>query len=193
MRKRSGLGFTLIELILAVSVAGIMLALAMPTMSTWLANSAIRVNAEAVSNAIQYSRAEALRRNTAVQMVIDTAGTSWTIREVATGDLIQQRDADGRANTVNITFEPAAARTLTFSGLGTITDSTPIVALKVDSSTLSAAQSREMCVMVTVSGASRMCDPFRATGNLEAAGATVITKDPQSCQPAVPTVCIPTP
>lgn len=193
MRDCGSRGFTIIELMIAVSVMGIMLALAVPSMTTWLANSAIRANAEAVSGAIQDARTEAIRRNTPVQLVMDTAGTSWTISEVASGNVIQQRGAEARADSVALTFEPAAARTLTFSALGTVTDTTPIVALKVDSSTISAAQSREMCVMVTVSGGSRMCDPFRSTANLEVSGATVVTKDPQSCQPSVPAVCVPTP
>jgi len=170
-----------------------MLALAVPAMTTWLGNVAVRTNAEAISGAIQFARTEAIRLNSSVQLVMDTAGTTWTISQVSDGSVIQQHAAEGRADTVSIAFQPAAARTLTFSSFGTITDSTPITALKVDSLTLSPSQSREMCVTISASGGSRMCDPFRSTANLEAGGASVVTTDPQSCQPAVPAVCVPTP
>lgn len=193
MRIRRNHGFTLIELAITVSVAGILMALAMPSFTTWLGNVAIRTNAEAISSAIQFARTEAIRRNASVRIVMDAAGTAWTVSLVSDGSIIQERAAEGRADTVTLTFEPAAARTLTFSQFGTISDAAPITALKVDSSTISAANSREMCVMVSTSGISRMCDPARATANLEAAGATVVTKDPQSCQPAVPPVCVVTP
>ena len=193
MRSGPNRGFTLIELLIAVSVAGIMLALAMPSFTSWIANVAVRTNAEAISAGIQFARTEAIRRNSSVQMVMDTAGTSWTISLVSNGSVIQQRAGEGRADTVAVTFEPAASRTLTFSQFGTITDAAPITALKVDSATVSPAASREMCVMVATSGTSRMCDPARSVANLEAAGATVVTRDPQSCQPAVPAVCVVTP
>jgi len=193
MRVRRHYGFTLIELLIAVSVAGILMALAVPSMTAWLGNVAIRTNAEAISGAIQFARTEAIRRNASVQIIMDTAGTAWTITLVSDGSVIQERAAEGRADTVALTFEPAAARTLTFSQFGTISDAAPITALKVDSLTISAASSREMCVMVFTSGISRMCDPARSTANLELSG-PVVTKDPQSCQPAVPTpVCVVTP
>lgn len=193
MRVRRNHGFTLIELLIAVSVAGILMALAMPSFTAWLGNVAIRTNAEAISGAIQFARTEAIRRNASVQLVMDAAGTAWTVSLASNNSIIQERAAEGRADTVSLTFEPAASRTLTFSQFGTITDGTPITALKVDSSTISAASSREMCIMVSASGISRMCDPARATANLELAGSTVVTKDPQSCQPAVPPVCVVTP
>jgi type IV fimbrial biogenesis protein FimT len=193
MSRRQIAGFTLIELLITVSIAGILLALAVPSFTAWLGNVAIRGNAEAISGAIQLARSEAIRRNAGVQLVFDANGTSWTISQVSDSAVIQQRGAEARADTVQITFEPAAARTLTFGSLGTITDTSPVTALKVDSNTLSAADSREMCVMVTASGGARMCDPRRATANLEASGSATVTKDPQSCQPAVPVVCTPTP
>lgn len=193
MYRRTASGFTLIELIIAVSIAGILLALALPSFTAWLGNVAIRTNAEAINNAIQLARSEAIRRNTNVQLVMDAAGTSWTISVVNPAEVLQQRAAEGRSETVAITFEPAAARTFTFGPFGALSDATPITALKVDSGRISAAESREMCVMISLSGTSRMCDPARATGNLELSGATVVTKDPQSCQPAVPPVCVVTP
>jgi type IV fimbrial biogenesis protein FimT len=194
MHAMANRGFTLVELLIAVAVAGVMLALGVPAMTTWLGNVAIRTNAEAINDAIQLARSEAIRRNASVQIVFDAAGRSWTTTQVSDSSMIQQRTAEGRAETVNVTFAPDV-RTITFGALGTITDAdaSRITALKVDSNTLAAANSREMCITLTVSGGSRMCDPARATGSLEAGGSGVVTKDPQSCQPSVPAVCTVTP
>lgn len=190
IRHRKPGGFTLIELMVAVAVMGIMLMLAVPAMGTWLGNAAIRTNAEAISNAVQFARTEAIRRNASVRITIDAAGTSWNITMVSDGTVVQERSADANASKVAVTFEPAASRTITFSGLGSITDAAPITAVKVDSTTISAAQSREMCVMIAVSGVARMCDPQRSSANLEKSGSTKVTTDPMSCQPAVPAVCL---
>lgn len=183
-------GFTIIELLVAVAVLALMLMLGVPAMGTWLGNASIRANAEAVSNAIQFARTEAIRRNTNVQITMDAAGTSWTINLVSDGSVVQERGADAKASSVAVTFEPSASRTVTFNGLGAITDAAPITAIKVDSTTMAAAESREMCVMIGVSGIARMCDPQRSTANLEASGSTKVTTDPMSCQPAVPAVCL---
>ncbi len=191
MRTRSG--FTLIEVMITVAVLGVLLAIGVPSLTNIIGNMAVRTNAEAINSAIQFARAEAIRRNAAVKIEMSAAGTSWRIRFVSDNSVLQERGEEGRANTVAVTFEPAAVRIITFGSLGTVTDATPITALKVDSVTLSAANSREMCVMLSVTGSSRVCDPQRATANLEAGGSTITTTDPQSCQPAVPAICTPTP
>jgi type IV fimbrial biogenesis protein FimT len=185
-------GFSIIELMIAVAVLAIMLLLGMPAMGTWLGNASIRTNAEAISNAVQFARTDAIRRNASVRITMNAAGTSWTINTVSDGAVVQERNAEANASNVAVTFEPAASRTITFSGLGAITDDTAvrITAIKVDSATMTAAQSREMCIMIAASGIARMCDPQRSTANLEASGSTKVTTDPMSCQPAVPAVCL---
>src|SRR5262245_2976784 len=88
MNKRS-YGFTLIELIITLVVLGLLFAIGMPGMMTWLQNQQIKVSAESLQSGLQFARTEALRRNALVQFqLVDTltpacaptnTGTSWIV------------------------------------------------------------------------------------------------------------------
>ena len=60
MRQR---GFTLVELIVAIAVLALVLAVSMPSIGTWMDNTRIRNVADALQNGIQIAKAEAVRRN----------------------------------------------------------------------------------------------------------------------------------
>lgn len=64
-------GFTLIELVVAIAIIGILMALGLPSFMTWLRNVQIRNAAETMQNGLQFARSEALRRNERV--------TFWTV------------------------------------------------------------------------------------------------------------------
>jgi type IV fimbrial biogenesis protein FimT len=56
-------GFTLIELMVTVSIMGILLAASLPSVGVWLSNQRIRNTASSISAGIQYAQTEAVRRN----------------------------------------------------------------------------------------------------------------------------------
>ncbi|MDZ4212040.1 MAG: prepilin-type N-terminal cleavage/methylation domain-containing protein, partial [Methylotenera sp.] len=63
MKKISkNLGFSLIELMVAVSVLGITLAYAMPSFSTWIQDSKTRTIAESLQNGIRIAQVEAVNK-----------------------------------------------------------------------------------------------------------------------------------
>jgi len=66
-------GFTLVELMIAVAVLGILLSVGVPSFKAWLLNTKIRTTAEAMQNGLQLARAEAVRRNERVRFVISGA------------------------------------------------------------------------------------------------------------------------
>lgn len=82
-------GFSLIELLIAVVVFGVLTAIAAPTFSTWTQNSRIRTTTQSIENGLQQARAEAIRRNMQVRFqltdtvtdscAISASGTSWVI------------------------------------------------------------------------------------------------------------------
>lgn len=173
-------GLTLIELLIGLAVLGIVLMLAMPSFAAWIQNTAIRSTGEAIANGAQLARAEAIRRNTGVELSVGT-DSSWLVRVVEDGETIQERSAaEGSANTV-IAITPDGASKVTFNGLGRVVSnddaSPPITAVKLDSAVLDAADSRDLCVVIGTGGAVRMCDPNATTG------------DPRACPAPLPTGC----
>jgi type IV fimbrial biogenesis protein FimT len=62
-RVKDTSGFTLIEMITTISIFGILVALTVPAMQTWIANSKVRSVADVLQNGVRLARAESLRRS----------------------------------------------------------------------------------------------------------------------------------
>jgi type IV fimbrial biogenesis protein FimT len=87
--KRSGRGFSLIELLIAVAIAGILLALAAPAYRIWVGNMRIRTTTESIQNGLQMARTEAVRRNALIRFqltdnigagcALSTTVSNWVI------------------------------------------------------------------------------------------------------------------
>lgn len=56
-------GFSMVEMAVTLAVLGILMAAAMPSMGTWMANARIRNTAESINEGLQKARTEAVRRN----------------------------------------------------------------------------------------------------------------------------------
>jgi type IV fimbrial biogenesis protein FimT len=181
MNMKSVKGVTLIELMVTLVVLGILVFLSLPTYTIWMQNTQIRTAGEAILSGLTLARTEAVRRNSSVELRM-TAGSGWTATDVVGGELIQSRTAEEGTASAVVTITPNVADRVTFSGLGRVTlngdGSAPITEIKVDSTSIPAAESREMCVMISASGLVRMCDPQVAAG------------DPRACVPAVPAGCL---
>ena len=174
-------GFTLIELVTVVTILSIMLFLALPNFNVWLQNTQIRTAGEAILNGLQLARAEAVRRNVNVELRMDLS-SGWTARLPDTGEVLQTRLAGEGSSTALVTITPLGARKVTFSSLGTIAanadGSNPVSEFKIDSISLAAADSRELCILIRTGGNIRMCDP------------QVASTDTRSCGAAIPAGCL---
>ena len=60
MRQR---GFSLVELVITLAVLALILAVAAPTVGSWMGNARIRNVADTLQNGLQIARGEAVRRN----------------------------------------------------------------------------------------------------------------------------------
>lgn len=185
MNPRLQQGFTIVELAVVVGLLGFLLALGVPAMSDMIANARVRTAAEGVLNGMQIARAEAIRRNTPVNLQIGADGISWNV--VLSGDLtntaLQTRAAESSASitatptftspTLTDTPQSAPSAVLTFSGWGSMT--IPIGGQMTTPAAFgilyrsSATGSRGMCTAV-VFNTPRLCDPQRTTAT-----------DPQAC------------
>jgi type IV fimbrial biogenesis protein FimT len=162
--KQRPAGFSLIELMIAISIVAILLAVGLPSFNTWIQNARIRTATEAVLNGLQLARAEAVRRNTGVRFVLGT-GSGWTVNVDADDSEIQSRSSAEGSPNVTLAITPGGATTATFNGLGRIVANTDASAsltdieLAVPSSVLSADLMRKLQIKITGGGQIRTCDP----------------------------------
>lgn len=87
-------GFTLIEMMVTVTLAAILLALAMPSLTTWTRNVKVRTVADSLQNGLREAQTEALRRsrqvafsltnsaNPASSLTATANGSNWSINIV---------------------------------------------------------------------------------------------------------------
>ena len=122
---RAAKGFTLIELMITLSVLAIILSLAAPSFSTMLQDNRIGALSSELQGAIQLARAEAVKRRTNVIICRRNAagtacengtnwGAGWLIQQVS-GDVIKVWDP---ATAIAITG-PNAGVTFRSSGMTT--------------------------------------------------------------------------
>ena len=169
MLKRGAIerGFTLVELLISITVLGIILMLGLPTFGSWLQNQQLRAASEGLLNGLQTARAEAIRRNLLVQIAVAPPGTGWSVTEAVSTAPIQTRvKEEGSPNAVLI-VTPNTANTVTFTSLGSVAanlDTSPTASLfdirnPAGGSCQPAGPMRCLRVVVSGGGSLRMCDP----------------------------------
>lgn len=84
MRQRSA-GFTLIELIITVSIAALLIAAAIPAIGNWMNNAKVRSTAESLQNSVRLAQAEAISRGQQTVLVLTSSAPAWNSTPVANG------------------------------------------------------------------------------------------------------------
>lgn len=123
-------GMSLIEVMVGLTLAAILLALAAPSFSTGMQNRQIRTAAEAIQNGLTYARTEALRRNRNVQFELqdpngwrvgcEVEDTTLIDGEEACPATMQTREAlEGSMNAVVESVETVTSATGAASGTAT--------------------------------------------------------------------------
>lgn len=176
--KKPALGFSLIELIIAIAIVGLVSAIAMPSYATWIKNSRVRTAAESIQNGLQTARAEAVKRNASIQFSL-SANSNWsidcvTISSNCPATILSRLASEGSTGGAIITLSPdgtAFPAKATFSNLGLLDNSTsPAPFNQVDIS-ISGAD-RPLRVTLGVGGNTRVCDPSPSLSD---------TNDPRRC------------
>lgn len=172
-------GFSLTELMVALAIGAMLVTLAVPSYTLWVADAQIRAAAESVGSGLRLAQGEAVKRNSQVEFVIDpTTGTGgWRARLVADGSTIEQAYfAEGAARTAFTTLSVGGgpgATTVTFTGLGGIAaanaDASPVLAeIRIATSTgISGTRNLNVLVGGGASGVAgqatrtgiKICDP----------------------------------
>ena len=160
-------GITLTEIMIAVAIIGVLMALGMPAFQNWIQNTQIRTASEAIMNGLQTARNEAIRRNASVQFRLDGgANTQWRVNLSIDpdGTPIQSRAAQEGSANATITLVPAGSDTVTFSALGRVVpnaDASPsLTRVTIDNVLIPVvADRRTLQIDIPAGGALRMCDP----------------------------------
>jgi type IV fimbrial biogenesis protein FimT len=181
-RRRTVQGVTLIELMIGITVLGILIMIGLPAMGHWLQNTQIRTHAETTFSGLQLARSEALKRNSSVRFqfveslttgcVLTPLGKSWVVslgdpaglcaeEPSETGAMIIQKK-DGAEGSPNTVLESSAS-VIVFNGLGRMTGGgTLTVNITNPAGGVCGTvpgQMRCMRVVVSSGGQVRMCDP----------------------------------
>jgi type IV fimbrial biogenesis protein FimT len=167
--KKRLTGFTIIELMVVVTVMSILAGIALPSYNAWMRSIQIRNAGQAIVNGLQKARGEAISRNSAVEFKLGTA-SSWTVGCVTTTatcpNPIESRDAsDGSKDVTVVAVNGATAATkVTFNSFGRVV-SNPDGSVSINKLTLSAVNGgKNMQVSIGVGGDAKMCDPSLTAG-----------------------------
>jgi type IV fimbrial biogenesis protein FimT len=135
-------GFTMIEMAVTMTIFAILVALGVPSMTTWIRNNKVRAVSDSLQTGLRLAQAESLRRSrqvvfaltnsttpTAYPLASVSNGTSWaiwTVPSMTTGELPQFVESGVLSNVssqVTITTTPAISA-VCFNSVGRLVANT---------------------------------------------------------------------
>lgn len=187
-RLRRCAGINLIETMVTLSIAAIVLTIAIPAFSDWISNASVRSSAETLQAALQSARAEAVLRNATVRLTLNNEDglPSWSFGctrvSAQCPSLIRQQEvsSDSPARIGIVVSDPAAdlatelAKPLTvgnglpagvsFDALGAVSAATVATDIaRIDILHISSATARRLVILIGSGGMIRLCDPASST------------------------------
>jgi type IV fimbrial biogenesis protein FimT len=183
LRRGARRGFSVIELMITVVLAALLLALAAPSLSTWVRNSQVRTVADSLQNGLRLAQTEAVRRQRQVVFFLSdsaactTANTAsangrfWVVRTVPlldgeAAEVVQCGTLADVAAGTTITGPTAlcfnstgrvVANASPGGGAACVPDASGLHSYDVARS----GADRSLRVTVALGGQTRLCDPAR--------------------------------
>ena len=177
-------GFTLVELMVTLVLAGLLLGLAMPAFGTWTRNAQVRTVSDSLQHGVRLAQAEAVRRNRQVVFFLtDSAacnlatesnanGAFWAIRTVPlmngeNSEAVQCGVTSDVAGGVSIAGPQAlcfnsGGRQVANASTGVTGATCTLNATGTSNYNVSATgANRALRVTVSLGGQVRLCDPAR--------------------------------
>lgn len=168
LSKARAAGFTVVELMVTLAVVAILAAIAVPTMRNVIENSHIRATSQSLQNGLALARAEAVRLNTQVELVLTAGG--WNIQLVSDGTLLRQASGKELASGTSVTTTPAGSDRVTFDAFGRTVAINPtdasaaITDIDVEATNPSGSPGyKPLQIQITNGGLARLCDPAVAS------------------------------
>ena len=199
MSGRCRAGFTLVELLITMTLIAFLLMLAVPALGTWSADARVRSVAESMQNAVRLAQATAVARSRSTVFALTSATPTWNATPTANGsnwyvDVLPLSVSDESASTDSLVQAATVASQygvtitgqalLCFNSLGqqatktaTATGLSATCTASADDSNAPVAYtlsktggSRTLKVLVYLGGQVRMCDAAKTLSTTNPAG-----------------------
>lgn len=162
-------GFTLIEVMVALTIMGVLLAIGAPALSDFLTNSRLRGVAIEIRDGLQGARMEALRCNKAITFT--TSGAGWSYTDCSNAS--RSRTARTNESSLVIKRGPLASpvvidasnNTITFNSSGRATSGSGQFNISAPGTTY------RLQINVNAGGMIRVCNPDTSGNNPKPADA----------------------
>ncbi|TCT18845.1 GspH/FimT family pseudopilin [Thiobaca trueperi] len=171
--QNAGGGFTLLELLIAVSVLTILLAIAIPSMQALLTRNHLKAAAQALAEDLQWTRSESIARNQMLRVVFNMNHWCYGIDENASATAhCDCRLSPGETSACSLKQVSGAA----FPGIGltgtfSATRFEPRRATAINGSlNLTAANGPALRVVLSRLGRVRICAPTGSVAGYEPCG-----------------------
>lgn len=177
---RGNRGFSIIELVIAMAIMGVLLSLGLPAFSTYVENTRLRSVVETFLTAMESAKGTAATQNSQVEVLLTSANTAaslltaeasttgegWMVRTADRARFIEGRSliegARGNQPTIvvtgtvgSVTFTPLGGTTLAAMAIFSFTNPTAGACV----SGAPAGPIRCLNVQVSPTGRVKMCDP----------------------------------
>ena len=180
MLIRSIRGFTLVELLITVTILGVLLALGVPEFNNFMGNTRLRSAAESFSTSLQVAKSAAASRNRPVELVLTNTpdpaslavavgvapAAGWMVRAADRSVFIEGKNLieGGRGGVATVSVN-SAVTSVTFTALGgtTLANAATFAftnpAAGTCANALPPGPMRCLNVIVSTTGRIKLCDP----------------------------------
>jgi prepilin-type N-terminal cleavage/methylation domain-containing protein len=105
-------GFTLIEMVVTLSIFSVLVAIAIPTFTSWLPGYKLKSAARDVFSNMQLAKLEAIKRNSSCTFTIDNPN-QYTVTHTGGNKVVRLSDYDDSISFINTSTSP-----ITFTSRG---------------------------------------------------------------------------
>ena len=120
-------GFTLLELMAAIAIVGILVAVGFPALGELVKNNRIATQANSILTSLHQARSEAVNRGVNIQIKPNVAGTDWSsgwkVIDASSNEVLRNYDA------VQSSTLTSTQATVTYKPNGTVTTATTFTLL----------------------------------------------------------------